>query len=171
MEERYTKAQLLGEIDRAWNRLNSALEELTPEQMTGIRDPQGWSVKDHLVHMAAWENSVLAHMEGKPRYVGLGVDEQVYNSGDDDIINAAIYEPTKNIPLEDAKNRLHEAHTAMLAALEGMSDEDIYRANSDFQPAGSGERDERPILGMIYSNTAGHFDEHEGWIKSLVSAS
>ena len=50
-----------------------------------------------------------------------------------------------------------------------MSDDDLYKANSDFQPETSGERDERPICGMIYSNSANHFREHQEWIESLVS--
>jgi hypothetical protein len=39
-----------------------------------------------------------------------------------------------------------------------------------YQPAEGGERDERPIIGMIYSNTANHFREHQAWITRLVAA-
>ena len=56
-----------------------------------------------------------------------------------------------------------------IALIEPLSDDDLYRANSDFQPEGSGERDERPVIGMLYGNTANHFREHQEWIESLVS--
>lgn len=169
MERRYTKADLLNAIEASWTKLNEALDRLTPEQMTEIRDPEGWSVKDHLVHMDAWERSVVVFLQGRPRHEGLGVDEQIYDRGDDDEINAAIQEQRKDISLSEALSELREVHGQLVSLLEPMTDDDMYKANSDFQPASSGERDERPIAGMIYSNTANHFTEHQEWIESLVS--
>ncbi|HEX8600373.1 MAG TPA: DinB family protein [Chloroflexia bacterium] len=169
MERRYTKADLSNAIEGAWTKLNEALDHLTPEQMTEIRDQEGWAVKDHLVHMAAWERSVVVFLQGRPRHEGLGVDEQIYDRGDDDEINAAIQEQRKDISLAEALSELREVHSQLLSLLEPMTDDDMYKANSDFEPTVSGERDERPIAGMIYSNTANHFTEHQGWIESLVS--
>ncbi len=169
METRHSKAELMSEIDRAWTRLNEALDRLTEAQMTEIRDPQGWAVKDHLVHIAAWERSVAVFLQGKPRHEGLGVDEQIYATGDDDTINAAIQEQRKGVSLAEALADFREVHGRLLQLIEPLSDDDLYRANSDFQPEGSGERDDRPIIGMIYGNTANHFREHQEWIESLVS--
>ena len=169
METRHSKAELLSEIEGAWTRLNDALECLTEAQMTDIRDPQGWAVKDHLIHIAAWERSVAVFLQGKPRHEGLGVDEQIYGTGDDDTINAAIQEQHKDGSLADALAEFREVHGQLLRLIEPLSDDDLYRANSDFQPEGSGERDERPVIGMIYGNTANHYREHQEWIESLVS--
>jgi hypothetical protein len=169
MQRRYSKADLLSAIEGAWTNLNAALDRLTQEQMTEIRDPEGWAVKDHLVHMAAWECSVVVFLQGRPRHEGLEVDEQVYNRGDDDEINAAIQEKRKDVSLSEALAELREVHGQLLSLLEPMSDDDLYKANSDFQPHATGERDERPVAGMIYSNTANHFAEHQEWIESLVS--
>lgn len=168
MEMRHSKADLVREIEGAWTKLNAALDGLTPEQMTQIQDEEGWAVKDHLVHMAAWERSVALFLQGKPRHEGLGIDEQLYLTGDDRI-NAAIQEKQKDISLSEAMSEFQEVHAQLLGLIEPMSDDDLYKANSDYQPAGSGERDERPIIGMIYSNTAEHFRDHQGWIESLVS--
>ncbi|MDQ3930784.1 MAG: ClbS/DfsB family four-helix bundle protein, partial [Chloroflexota bacterium] len=161
MERRYTKADLINAIDESWAKLNEALDRLTPEQMTEIRDPEGWAVKDHLVHIAAWERSVVVFLQGRPRHEGLGVDEQIYDRGDDDEINAAIQEQRRDVSLSDALSELREVHAQMLRLLEPMTDDDMYKPNSDFQPHSTGERDERPIAGMIYSNTANHFAEHQ----------
>lgn len=169
MERRYSKADLLNAIEGAWTKLNEALDSLTQEQMTQVRDPEGWSVKDHLAHMAAWERSVVVFLQGRPRHEGLGVDEQLYRTGDDDKINAAIQERRKDASLSEALADFRDAHAQLLSQIEPMSDDDMYKANSDFQPEGAGERDERPIAGMIYSNTANHFAEHQEWIESLVS--
>jgi hypothetical protein len=169
METRYSKAELTSEIERAWTKLNQALERLTPAQMTEIRDAEGWAVKDHLVHIAAWERSVVAFLQGKPRHEGLQVAEQLYLSGEDDIINAAIQEQRRDVSLAEALADLRAVHAQLLSLIEPMSDDDLYQASGDYQPEGPGERDERPIIGMIYSNTANHFREHQEWIESLVS--
>lgn len=65
MGPRYTKAELATEIEAAWTRLNGALDRLNQAQMTDIRDAQGWAVKDHLVHMAAWERSVAVYLSSQ----------------------------------------------------------------------------------------------------------
>jgi len=52
---RIGKSELLAEIERDWAALQEGLSRLTPEQLTEIRDRQGWSAKDHLTHLAAWE--------------------------------------------------------------------------------------------------------------------
>jgi hypothetical protein len=167
-EMRPGKVELLSEIDQTWTKLNDALDRLTPEQMTQIRDPQGWAVKDHLAHLAAWERSVVVFLQGKPRYIGLGIDEQLWG-GDEDIENAAIQARHKDMPLAEALADFRNVHSQLMKLIEPMSDSDLHKANSDFQPHISGERDERPVIGMIYGNTADHFREHQEWIESLVS--
>jgi hypothetical protein len=169
MEPRHTKAELLSEINQAWTNLNTALDNLIPEQMTDIRDPEGWTVKDHLVHIAAWERSVVVFLRGQPRHEGLGVTKQLYDTGDDDQINAAIQQKQKDTSLTEAQADLHNVHSQLLTLIEPLSDDDLYKASSEFQPDASGERDERPIVGMIYGNTADHFREHQTWIESLVT--
>ncbi len=169
MEARHSKAELMSEIDGTWNKLNEALDRLTEVQMTEIRDAQGWTVKDHLLHIAAWERSVAVFLQGKPRHEGLGVDEQIYATGDDDTINAVIQEQQKDGSPAEALTEFRKVHGQLLRLIEPLGDDDLYRANSDFQPEGSGERDERPIIGMIYGNTANHYREHQEWIESLVS--
>jgi hypothetical protein len=137
--------------------------------MTDIRDAQGWAVKDHLVHMAAWERSVVVFLQGKPRYEGLGVDEQMYRAGDEDAINAAIQGRWKDVTPAEALAGFREVHGQLLSLLEPRSDDDLYRPNSDYQVEDPEQPDERPLIGMIYGNTAHHFREHQEWIEHLVA--
>ena len=169
LEHRYTKADLLHEIDTAWTPLNAALDGLTETQMTDVRDAAGWAVKDHLVHIAAWERSVVVFLQGKPRYVGLGIDAHLYQTGDEDAINAAIQRQRQDVLAAEAMAELRAIHAELLHLLASLSDDDLYRASSTYQPAPAGEPDARPIIGMIYSNTANHFREHHGWIARLVA--
>lgn len=170
MERRFRRAELLGEINAAWSELNAALDRLTPEQMTSARDRTGWTVKDHIAHMAAWERSVAVYIQGKPRYEGLGISQKMYYGGDDDEINAAIQKARRGVSLQDVLAEFRNGHSEMVGIVGMMSDADLNKANSDFQPDDLDEKhkDERPISGMIFSNTCNHFREHLGWIESLV---
>src|SRR5436190_7791164 len=129
-----TKAQLMSELDRTWPVLNDVLDNLTDEQMTNIRDPEGWAIKDHINHMAAWEQSVVAMLQGRPRYEGLGVDKKLYEEGNDDDINAVIQRGTKDLTAAISRAQLEEAHEQFLKLLEPMTDEDLLKPYSHYLP-------------------------------------
>src|SRR5260221_3234727 len=117
-----TKAELLAAIDRSWQSINSFLDRLTEQQLTQVKDKQGWNVKDHVVHMTAWERSALFFLQGKPRHEGLGVDEAAYRIGKDAIINAAI------------QKQFRDNHQRLLKALQPLSDADLQKRHRDYLP-------------------------------------
>jgi hypothetical protein len=69
-----TKEEFLAQVADAWDGFNAAVDRLSESQLTGTQDDQGWTVKDHLTHLAAWERSTISFLEGKPRHEGLGVE-------------------------------------------------------------------------------------------------
>ena len=164
----HTKAELLNEIESSWSKLNMALDRLREAQLTNPKDAEGWSVKDHLTHIAAWERSMVFMLQGKPRHEGLGVGEALYQTGDDDKINAAIQKQCNDMSPPDALAELRNVHNQLMGLLEGLSDEDLQKPYSHYLPNDAGERDNDPVLFKIHSNTANHFNEHLGWIQSLI---
>src|SRR5260221_13730941 len=116
-----TKAELLAAIDRSWQSINSFLDRLTEQQLTQVKDKQGWNVKDHVVYMTAWERSALFFLQGKPRYEGLGVDETTYHSGKDDIINAAIQKQRKDQPWSEVLKQFGDNHQQLLRCLSRLT--------------------------------------------------
>ncbi len=169
VERRYTKADLMHEIDAAWTTLNAVLDELTAAQMTDLHDSAGWAVNDHLVHITAWERSVVVFLQGQPRHAGLGIDAQLYQTGDEDAINAAIQRQWQDVAPAEAVAELRAVHAELLRLLAPLRDDDLYRASSTYQAADANTPDVRPISGMIYSNTANHFREHQAWMAQLVA--
>lgn len=168
-EERWrTKAGLLGEIKLPWSALHAELEDLTEAQMTTMRDAQGWTVKDHLIHLAAWERSVVFLLQRKARHEGLGVDEDLYLNGGEDEINDVIYRQYKDLPLDAALDQLRNVHRELLDILHAMSDSDLQKPYREYLPDELSDRDDSPIIDLIYGNTAYHFTEHLGWIEGLV---
>jgi hypothetical protein len=164
----YNKALLMSEIESSWPQLNAAIEQLTDEQMTELKDAEGWSVKDHLAHIAAWERSMVYLFQGKPRHEGLGVDESLYLNGNDDAINAVIQQQCAHLTPAEALAEMRSVHSQLMRLIEPMSDEDLQKPYSHYLPGQPGEDDGTPILARVYGNSAGHFKEHLGWIRSLV---
>ena len=78
------KSDLVAYIERDWAAINKFFDSLTESQLTDVRNPDGWSAKDHIAHLTAWENSVIYFLQGKPRHEGLGIPEEVYLHDDID---------------------------------------------------------------------------------------
>ncbi|HEX9987997.1 MAG TPA: ClbS/DfsB family four-helix bundle protein [Chloroflexia bacterium] len=164
-----TKAELLRDTEQSWQELNSLLDQLPEAQATGPQDAEGWTVKDHVIHMTAWERSVVFFLQGKPRHEGLGVEEQLYYEiGDDDAINATIYEQSKDLPLNEALAQFRDVHSQLLNLLQPLSDADLQKPYRHYLPDEPGEGADRKAFDVIYANTADHFSEHLGWIRALV---
>lgn len=161
-----TKLELLADIELAWTALNATVEQLSEAQMTSRRDDQGWTVKDHLIHLTAWERSVVFLLEGQPRSAGLGVEPTIYEHGSDDDINAIIFQQRRTVPLSETQVEFRAVHQQLLTLLQPLSDADLQRPTKAVLPI---EEDDRPIINLIYGNTAHHFREHRSWIETLTS--
>jgi hypothetical protein len=164
-----TKAELLAETERSWSALNAAIARMTESQITTLKDEQGWTIKDHIIHLAAWERSVVFFLQGKPRHEGLGVDEAIYRKGDDDAINAVIQKQRSDMSLSQALAELRNTHAQLLALLEPLTDDDLSRRYRHYLPDEPGDGDGPPAMNVIKGNSASHFAEHLAWIEALAS--
>lgn len=163
-----TKSELLSEIQRAHRALEQTLDGLTPEQWTAP-GPEGWSVKDHLSHLMAWENSMVYLLNQRARHEGLGVDEALYRRGNDDEINAAVQRRHAARPAAEVLAEFRAVHQQMLAALDRMSDDDLLQTYTDDLPDEAGDESGEAVLDRVRGNTAEHFDEHRAYIQALIA--
>jgi uncharacterized protein (TIGR03083 family) len=163
-----TKDALLEEIGRAWDELNSALDDLTPEQMSGPTDANGWLVQDHLSHMGAWHNWARLRTQGRPSWEGLGVTEADVRSGDTDTVNAAIRARHAEKTPAEARAFLTETHDLLLALVAGLEEAAL---PLPFRALGPDEPPDRviPLVShIVYESTAGHYREHLEWLRSYA---
>jgi hypothetical protein len=166
--EATTKAELLADIEETWPELHAQLGRLSESQLTTIKDAEGWTVKDHIIHMTAWERSMVFFLQGKPRHEGLEVDEEVYLRHDDDEINDAVYRKRRDLTYAEAMTQFGEVHAELMRLVGQMTDDELQKPYSHFLPGEPRDGDEPTALDMIYSNTADHFTEHLAWIKALI---
>ncbi len=157
--------EFLSRLDAGWGDLTAFISTLTPEQMTVPTDAAGWTVKDHLIHLAVWEdgmNAVLAH---ESRVERMGVDEATWNTDDFDAINAQIQQQHRDEPLNDVLATLDRVHADFRGRVSVMSTADLLRPYSDFQP---GTDRTNPIVWSLVGNTFGHCEEHIPWMQTIV---
>ncbi|GAB4527165.1 MAG: hypothetical protein OHK0046_44640 [Anaerolineae bacterium] len=167
MSEPMTVDDVLKQIDTHWTALESYLQTLTPAQMTEPKDAAGWTVKDHLMHLALWEKGVLELLKGHSRLAAMGIDKAVWDTHDVDVVNAAIQQNTRDLPLDEVQRTFESVHTEMVKQISQMSDADLQRPYQDFDPAVDSQN---PIIRWIAGDTFEHYEEHLPWIKAIVEA-
>ena len=159
-------ARLAASIDAAWNDLRSFLAAVTPGQASK-RDQASWSVKDHVTHLAVWEDSVVILFRGGRRHEALGIEEPFYTAGNFDEINEVIKVRFEGTALQEAIRNLEGAHGRLMGHLRTLRDADLNAKAREFFPQAP-RNDDRLLTSLIWDNTGGHFTEHLDWMRDLV---
>lgn len=163
-----SKAELISKMQGGWDDCQSYLKTLTEPQLTIPSDAAGWTVKDHVSHMAAWEDSVYALLTRQARREYMGVDLESWQSGNYDRINEVLRQRDAHLSLPEALKQFETIHHRLMAEIQSLSDDDLHKPYSYFQPETSVER---PAIGWIVGNTYEHYAEHKPWIAAIVAKS
>jgi hypothetical protein len=159
-------ARFTASIDAAWEDLLSFLAAVTPSQAS-VRDQAGWSVKDHVTHLAVWEDSVAILFRGGRRHEALGIEESLYTAGNFDEINEVIKVHLEGTALQEAIRNLEEAHGQLVGHLRTLRDADLNAKAREFFPQAP-RNDDRSLTSLIWDNTGRHFTEHLEWVRDLL---
>lgn len=149
-----TKAELVARIRAARAELDRTVAGLD-EAALSAPGPEGWSVKDHLAHLAAWGRKVLGNLDGRSSLEVLGVPEDVYKRGDWVEINEYVRAPDKDRPAPEVLAEYHGVHATLLHRIEALPEAELF---------GTDDR----LLGNIAGNSYGHDDEHRPWIEAVL---
>jgi len=158
-----SKAELIARIVSRWDELQQLLAALKPaewEQVLG----DGWRVRDHVAHLTAWERSLLALIRGESRPAVFGLTQAEEDSLGIDGVNARIVANAAGLPTAAVREESGVTHADVVALIETMSDEDLGKAYSHYQP------DDVPynaaaVLGWVNGDTWEHYEEHIGWLR------
>jgi hypothetical protein len=129
----------------------------------------GWSVKDLIAHVAAFENwtaaQVRAANEGRaPTDRELyGVEEITVDpkGWDLDRENAAIHARYKETPLSEVMTFSSQAFAGLVAAVEAVADEDFARAGAQAWT------NETTLLEIIPGQCYAHYEQHADDLRSI----
>mgnify|MGYP002713116940 CR=1 FL=1 len=159
------KADLLEQIQAGWENLQAFINSLDEAQFTAKTDAAGWTVKDHLMHLAVWEDGLSGLVNSQPRWERMGVPQDVWDNSGYDKINAVIQQQHHAMPLEDVLNALQDVHKEVLYHLNKLTDADLelpykhYQADSPL---------DKPIMWWLIANTYEHYAEHIPWMQAIL---
>jgi len=156
----------LARIEAGWYQLVELVNQV--EDAAGLNQvgADGWTVKDHLAHVATWEHSLLALLEGRDRAGAMGLNEPLEEI---DSINEAVRKLHATDTAEEALGYFRDSHAQLMAAIGKLDDADLEKPYSHYQPSETDEK--RPVVGWVAGNTYEHYAEHIGWINHLLSES
>jgi len=153
-----TKEQLLGRIRDGYNMFASLLRGIRPGDQARPLDG-GWSVAEHVAHLASWEQLALAVLTGGTPYEAMGITVEDWQQ-ETDGINEALQRKHAGIGFDAARSLWQEVHASLVAAIEASTEAELAR------PMGAGADD--PVSDLIVGNTYEHYDEHAGWIREKL---
>jgi uncharacterized protein (TIGR03083 family) len=150
-----TKDELLAAIRRDRAAFQALVAPLSDAQLTDPTLAEGWSIKDVVAHIAAWEGRCAGWLEAAAR----GETAERPEVKDVDGSNARDFAAARQLSLADVLARSRAAHTAMLRAVEALSEADM--------------RDETrfgwPTWQMASSNSDEHYREHTDQIRAWLA--
>ena len=158
-----SKAELLERTREEYDKLEQALARLSDDQL--IAAPiGGWSIKDLLAHIAAWQQILLRFHIGKQPFAeaapGIGVD---YASNDVDTINDALYKRDCDLPLAQVLDTFRRSHQDMIATIESMSEDEFF---AEYTPPGRDQGGK--LVDWIAGDAYEHYQEHRETIEALI---
>jgi hypothetical protein len=163
-----TKSEFEEHLQDAWTQLRETLDALTEEQMTERTDAVGWTVKDHLAHLAVWEQGITALLKRESRYPAMGVDvATVQRMNEWGVLNQILRVQHQSAGLADVRDRLRKTQDELAAVVASLEPGDLLRTYSHFQPDEPGPDTGEPVLRWVIGNSGGHYLEHLPWIRQL----
>ena len=157
------KAEFMQRIHDEWAALERVIGPLNDEQMSAP-DTGGWSIKDNLAHLAAWEQFMRLHyLRGLPAHEVLSIDEATFSRGDEDELNEILFQRNRNRSVSDILAEFRRSHEQVLADLEQSSFEDLMKQQYADDP------EARPLMCWIIYNTYEHYQEHRMTIEKAIS--
>ena len=163
-----TKAEMLRRIEEGYKSFNQLISTWTDEQLTKP-GPEGWSVKDHLAHLAAWEAGIVALLRKENLWEAMGVDKDVLSKiEDEDEQNALIHDHDQHLSLAEVRAAFEDAHQQLVSTINKLTDADLVKSYRHFQPDEPGDDDGQPIWPRIVGHSYGHYEDHTPWIKAIV---
>jgi hypothetical protein len=163
-----TREETLQRIEASRSELDRLVSSLQPADFDRAID-DGWTIKDHLAHIACWEEEVVAIFAGIPRYESLGLPADSPILTDTDAINGIFRGRWSQASTEGILGHYGETHRRLLVLLHALGDADLESPISRFVPMPEAVAD-HPVFGWVEGNTWEHYDEHTAAIRELMAA-
>ncbi len=144
------RKELLAELESVRGQLEDLLADLSPAQFEEPSVPGGWSAKDVLAHITAWEVDALTNLGKVKRGVKPGHTR--WTAAQIQAQNDSWHAEMKDRPLERVLADFRGARRQTRRLLEGMSDQEAQAPAAWLQG--------RSVVEYVAGHTANHEAEH-----------
>jgi hypothetical protein len=159
---------LFDAMTRGRERVRALVDRLGEQGMTDPTDTAGWTGKDHVAHLTAWERSLVTWLRGGTRAEGLGVGEALIASRDIDAINEAIRQASRDQSLASVLANHDEVRATLREQVASMSLEDLHRPYSHYPPDDPAAT-VPPVYRRVLRVVGSHVDDHLGYIEAIAA--
>src|SRR5687767_13153422 len=164
-----SKTELLERMRAGREEWNALIAQIPDSARTEPALAGGWSVKDLIAHVAAFENWTAAQIRAASERRAptdrelYGVEEVTLDpeGWDLDRENAAIYARYRDMPLAEVMIFSSQAFADLVAAVEAVSDEDFDRTGAQTWTG------DATLLEIIPGQCYGHYEQHADELKSF----
>jgi len=154
-----SKSRLLAEMERGRAQLDAAIARIPRDEFQRAGAWGGWTLKDLVAHIAAYERWTSEQMEIPEPSGELRESVTEEATGGVDSLNKMIYEQHRDDRLDDVLAESRAAYEALRASIERKSDEELARP-AWFSGSGS-------LLEFLPEQSYGHYRDH---LADLVAA-
>jgi hypothetical protein len=164
-----SKTELLEQMRAGREEWDALIAQIPDSARTESALAGGWSVKDLIAHVAAYENWTAAQIraanEGRAP-----TDRELYGTDempddpegwDLDRQNAAIYAQYKEMPLTEVMTFSSQAFADLVAAVAAVSDEDFARSGAQTWTG------DRTLLEVVPEQCYAHYEQHADELRSI----
>lgn len=162
-----TKESLLAAMHEGWHDLNTFLATLSEAQLAQPTDAGGWTVKDHVIHLAVWEGSLNAFLQKQPRHEYMGIDRATWENGEIDPINAVIYARNKDLSWAQVRRVFQQAHQELIERIQALSEADLQHPYNYYQPDSTATDSAATRIGVA---TYRHYARHIPWMRAIAES-
>lgn len=148
--------------------LTALIADLSDAQLAARPADGGWSIKDHLAHLAAWELGIAALLRGDPRFTVMGLSATPSALGGIEAANRALQAHNADRTAPEVRAMLAEAHRQALAAIGALSDADLHRPYRHYAPAEARDDAHQPVAYWVAGDTYVHYADHRHTIEALL---
>lgn len=180
-----TPAAILARTREAWAALDTALAQISTEEMLRTRTPEGWSLRDILCHLGnPWLTAQLeAHLDGREPTMLACFGHEVPPQPSEDVAtndgrNAWHRRALRNLSMEQVHARYLDFRGRTDAILERLPEDEgevVYALvpfghTNRVRPAGPGEPLAFPLWQWLRGETWHHFEDHLRDFEAAIQA-
>lgn len=150
---------LLEQIQSERKILEAALDQVDHQAYLEPLFAGGWSIKDVLAHLVAWEQRMITWVGQAAEGV---LPEMPGSEEAVDDLNTQSYQQTKDLPLEEVLKAYEVSYPQALAVAEHTPEEVLFTH-------GLIEGRENPFWITVAANTCWHYKEHREALDQVLS--